>query len=165
MVARDLLAEPPGRLECVGLLLGGELDLGDHQALQVAAVDVQLDLQIAERKDVPALPQPPALGQGPELIEALAAEIDLRLLPRETGAALRGEQQPVALAANPDLALVADRQVSLLDLISRRPAELRGRGHQELPLDLHADTVDSRLDPTGGLAGKRAEIANSTTLR
>ena len=106
------------------------------------------------RNDVAALLEPPPLGQRPELVEAGAVQLNLGLLPREPRAALRGEQQPIALAANPHFAFGADRQVTLFDLIGLHPAEIRRRVHQELALDLHSDTVDSRMDPTGGLAGR-----------
>ena len=79
---------------------------------------------------------------------------------REARAALRGQEELIALAAEPDLAVGADRQVALLDLVRIGPLEVGRLSHEELALDLHLDTVDCDANPTGGLAGKRAEIAD-----
>jgi hypothetical protein len=102
MIAGDLLTEPVGRLERLRLLSSEKLDLGDDQALGSPAY-VHFDLQFPERNDVAALLEPPALGQCPKLVEAGLVELNLGFLPREARAALRGEQEPIALAADPDL--------------------------------------------------------------
>src|SRR4026207_79355 len=65
MISGDLLAEPLGRLERERLLLRGKLDLGYDQALQIAGVDVDLDLETVVLDHVPALVEPATLGQRP----------------------------------------------------------------------------------------------------
>src|SRR5262249_55500040 len=101
-----------------------------------------LDLEAAVGDDVAALSEPATVGQRPELVEARPVDLHLRLPPREPGPALRGEQELLPHAPNPHLALGADREVPLLDLVRVGSAELREPRHDELPLDLHADTVD-----------------------
>jgi hypothetical protein len=75
--------------------------------------------------DVSALVQPPTLGHGPELIEALRVELHLRLLPGEARAALRGEDEILAAAAQAHLPVGANRQITLLDLIAGGPIQIR----------------------------------------
>ena len=82
-VAGDLLAEPGRRHEVLALSLRSELDLGRDQVRQLALVDVDLGFELApERHPVAGLPQSPRLGQGPERVELVDAEIDLDLDPR-----------------------------------------------------------------------------------
>ena len=76
------------------------------------------------RDHVSALVEPAPLGQRPEPLEGLTVELDLGLVREMPGAALRGQQKLIALAAKPDLAVGADRQIALLDLVRLGPLEV-----------------------------------------
>src|SRR3954454_21206768 len=98
MIAGDLLTEPAWRIELLRLLLGDELDLGDDQAFQFAAVDIHLDLVLAVGNDMAALLEPSPFCERPELIEGRPVDPHLGLLPCEPGPTLCREQQLLALA-------------------------------------------------------------------
>src|SRR5512132_3161429 len=150
LVACDLLADPAGRLEGAGVLLGGELDLGHHEPLEIPLVEVELEFALAVRNEVAALAQTAALGERPELVKVLAVQLHLRLLSREARSALCGEQPVVCLAAKPDLAVRTECEIPLLDLIPLGPVQIGRIRHQELSLDLHTNTVDWEPTRQGG---------------
>ena len=93
--------------------------------------------------------EPPSLGQRPELLEALPVDFDLGLLACQAGAALGGEQVPPALAAKAHLPVASGRQIALLDLRAGSRIELRRICDEELPFNLHAETVDWSLTQQG----------------
>src|SRR5262245_56378710 len=85
-VPGHLALDPGRRLEAPGLLLGSKLHLRNHEAPERTLVDIDLQLDAVLRHHMAALPQAAALGQRPEAIELLPAELDLHLLAREPGA-------------------------------------------------------------------------------
>src|SRR5262249_32654172 len=105
------------------------------------------DPELAMWHDVPSLVEAAPLGQRPELSEALAIELDFGLLPGETLASLRREHELVALAPQAHLAIAPDREIALLDLIRLGPRQIGRLVDQELPLDLHGDTVEPCPSP------------------
>ena len=137
-VPGHLIAEPCGRLEASRLLLGVELDLGDDQALELVLVEVDLDLEAIVGDDVAALPQAPALGQWPECLELLAAQLDLGLPAGEARPPLHGQQRLLPLPAEANLAVCADREVALLDRVGVGAGEIGEPVEPELALDLHS---------------------------
>src|SRR5262249_43799397 len=122
-------------------------------AVEVACVDVDLDASIPGRNQVATLVQPLALGERPQLLKVPRLELGLRLVAGEPRAALGGQEQPVVLAAQPDLLLRPDRQVALVDLLGRALVELRWVRDQKLALDLH---YEHRRLPTTQQGGSRA---------
>src|SRR5436190_23596937 len=69
MIPGDLVTEPVRGLARPGVVLGWKLDLRDDQAVEIALVDVHLDLEIAGGNEVSPLLTPPSLRQRPEPLE------------------------------------------------------------------------------------------------
>src|SRR6476619_2705794 len=105
LIPGDLLPDPIGWLEGPCLVLRAELDLRHNEPLQVALVDVDLDLEFVARNHVSALVEPAPLGERPEALEGLLVDFHLGLVTRDAGAAFRRQHEVLALATNPDLAL------------------------------------------------------------
>jgi hypothetical protein len=75
IIAGDLLAKPIGWLELLAFSLALELDLGDQQAIQLAAEDVELNLEPSlQWNDQPALCQSAPFGQRPKRSELCARQ-------------------------------------------------------------------------------------------
>ena len=101
-------------------------------------------------KDVPALVEAAPLGQRPELVEGITLELDLGLVAREARAALRGQDKLLTPAAHPHLAVGADRQVALLDLVRIGPIEIGWLSTRNLRSTSILDTVDWDRTRQGG---------------
>src|SRR5262249_10507519 len=103
-VVGDLAPEPVRRLERVGPIRIGELDLRDDRALERPAVDVELDLRAAAGgDDVAALLDAAALGKRPQPVEALGADLEFLLGALAAGALLDGHHGAAAAAADAHL--------------------------------------------------------------
>src|SRR6187397_1128389 len=137
MVLGDLSPEPWGWVEGLGLLARLELNLRSDQAVEPAAVHVDLGSRIADRGVEPALVEPCTLRGAPESAELRLAELDLHLEPLRPRPSLQGQEAVVTDGPQPQLGPRADHEVALLDLLEAGTTDLPRRGgHQELSLDL-----------------------------
>ena len=100
------------------------------------------------RQRVAALSQSTALCERPERVELLGVQLDLLLLPGEAGAPLDGQQQVLSRPPKPDLPVLSDGEVALLDRLRvaciRDPGSSRTRNFRSTSTG--ADVSGRRLD-------------------
>src|SRR6185436_2673237 len=130
----DLVSEPVRRSKAYRLLLGRELDLGDHQAIELAAVDVHVGDRPVQLHTVAGLLQG-GDDEGPELVELLDRQGKADLDAAETAERLHRELAGIVLGAHADLHGL-DGEITLPDRRARHRPALRKGLDLELPLDL-----------------------------
>src|SRR5215472_14785471 len=114
--AGDFTSKPTRRLEFTAAGLTGKFDLGYHQTMIAAVINVALNLQIFPRNFVTGFAQSPPRRGRPERVELLRAQPDLAFFPRRRPSNLERKESRFSLFAQADVPPARFvRQISLRD--------------------------------------------------
>ena len=139
-VVGDLPAKPWRPIDRLALSSRSEFDFRGHEALQAAAIDVQLDDESSIGNSISRLLDSPSLGQSPQRLELSFVQLDFGFPSRQTLPGLHGL---VVLRPHPSdshfRTVLRQRDVTLRHVFARpRVQVLWDLGHQVFSLGFHA---------------------------